>query len=70
VNRAKSAIPKPMSRCAKKAERFDRELNDIFEVQDEITQAIVTALKLRLQRTTCSEWSVRGRTTSMRTTCF
>src|SRR6185312_11826438 len=30
------------------AERFDRDLNDIFELQDEISQAIVAALKLKL----------------------
>jgi adenylate cyclase len=30
------------------AERYDRDLNDIFTLQDEISQAIVTALKLRL----------------------
>jgi adenylate cyclase len=30
------------------AERYDRDLTDIFAVQDEIAQAIVTALKLRL----------------------
>ncbi len=29
-------------------ERYDRELNDIFAVQDEIAQAIVAALKVRL----------------------
>ena len=30
------------------ADRFDRELNDIFEIQDEISKAIVDALRLRL----------------------
>ena len=30
------------------AERYDRELSDIFALQDEISQAIVAALKLRL----------------------
>ena len=30
------------------AERYDRDLNDIFALQDEISQAIVKALKLRL----------------------
>ena len=30
------------------AERYDRDLNDIFELQDEISQAIVKALKLKL----------------------
>lgn len=31
------------------AERFDRDLNDIFAVQDEISKAIVKALRLKLQ---------------------
>ncbi|MBB4185661.1 adenylate cyclase [Sinorhizobium terangae] len=30
------------------AERYDRDLTDIFDIQDEITQAIVTQLKIRL----------------------
>jgi serine/threonine protein kinase/Tfp pilus assembly protein PilF len=30
------------------SERYDREMQDIFDVQDEITQAIVDALKLKL----------------------
>jgi adenylate cyclase len=30
------------------AERYDRDLNDIFSLQDEISQAIVTVLKLKL----------------------
>jgi adenylate cyclase len=30
------------------AERYDRDLNDIFAIQDEISEAIVTALKLKL----------------------
>ncbi len=30
------------------AERYDRDLNDIFAIQDEISEAIVAALKLRL----------------------
>jgi adenylate cyclase len=30
------------------AERFDRDLTDIFDLQDEITEAIVAALKIRL----------------------
>jgi adenylate cyclase len=32
------------------AERYDRELTDIFEVQDDITQHIVAALKVRLSK--------------------
>ena len=31
------------------AERYDRELTDIFEIQDELTQAIVGALPARLE---------------------
>ena len=31
------------------AERFDRDLTDIFELQDEVTQRIVDALKIKLQ---------------------
>src|SRR6202034_3189566 len=30
------------------AERYDRDLNDIFTLQDEISEAIVKALKLKL----------------------
>ena len=30
------------------AERYDRDLNDIFTLQDEISEAIVTALKFKL----------------------
>ena len=30
------------------AERYDRELTDIFAIQDEISQAIVEALKIKL----------------------
>jgi len=30
------------------AERYDRDLTDIFALQDEISEAIVTALKVRL----------------------
>ncbi len=30
------------------AERYDRDLNDIFALQDEISEAIVKALKLKL----------------------
>src|SRR6187551_2745865 len=30
------------------AERYDRDLNDIFSLQDEISQAIVAAMKLKL----------------------
>ena len=30
------------------AERYDRELTDIFAVQDELTQEIIAALKIKL----------------------
>ena len=30
------------------ADRFDRDLDDIFEIQDEISKAIVEALKVKL----------------------
>jgi adenylate cyclase len=30
------------------ADRYDRDLDDIFEVQDEVTQKIVGALKIKL----------------------
>ena len=30
------------------ADRFDRDLTDIFAVQDELTQRIITALKVKL----------------------
>ncbi|MDE3168282.1 MAG: protein kinase, partial [Acidobacteriota bacterium] len=33
------------------SERFDRQMTDVFEIQDEISQAIVDALKLKLVRT-------------------
>src|SRR5712692_1224471 len=40
------------------AERYDRDLQDIFAVQDEVTQQIVAALKVKL---TTVEWSRFGR---------
>jgi TolB-like protein/Tfp pilus assembly protein PilF len=36
--------------CHAWSERYDREMTDIFAVQDEISQAIVTVLKLKLAR--------------------
>src|SRR3989441_4376795 len=41
------------------AERYDRDLQDIFAVQDEVTQQIVAALKVRLTDSEQSHW---GRT--------
>jgi eukaryotic-like serine/threonine-protein kinase len=37
--------------CQLWSERFDREMTDIFAIQDEIAEAIVTVLKLKLTRT-------------------
>ncbi len=61
------------------AERYDRELTDIFEVQDEVTREIVGALKVRLtpdeRRRVASrgtdnieayDWYLRGRELAMR----
>jgi len=38
--------------CHLWSERYDREMNDIFAIQDEISQAIVDVLKVRLVRPT------------------
>ncbi|HEY5647202.1 MAG TPA: TIR domain-containing protein [Pseudomonadales bacterium] len=43
------------------AERFDRDLNDIFALQDEISRAIVEALKLTLQP--AEKWAIKHRGT-------
>ena len=42
------------------AERYDRDLNDIFALQDEISQAIVAALKLKLLPEEKTEIERRG----------
>jgi adenylate cyclase len=42
------------------AERYDRDLTDIFEVQDEVTQRIVAALKVTLTRTETNLPAVSG----------
>jgi adenylate cyclase len=42
------------------AERYDRELTDIFEVQDDITQHIVAALKVRLSKAEISRIVDKG----------
>jgi adenylate cyclase len=42
------------------AERYDRELTDIFALQDEVTQKIVAALSLKLQRDECQRIQGRG----------
>lgn len=44
------------------AERYDRELTDIFEVQDDITQQIVTALKVTLSEAEKSKLADGGTT--------
>ena len=46
------------------AERYDRELKDIFAVQDEITQAIVSVLPTRIQN------SIREQTQRKSTASF
>ena len=37
-------------RCAHLGQRFDRELTDIFAVQDDLTQEIISALKIKLSK--------------------
>jgi adenylate cyclase len=43
------------------AERYDRDLSDIFEVQDEVTRTIVGALKVRLTEGEAAERGSRGK---------
>jgi adenylate cyclase len=43
------------------AERYDRDLSDIFEVQDEVTRTIVGALKVRLTAGEAAERGSRGK---------
>ena len=45
------------------AERYDRDLNDIFALQDEISEAIVKALKLKLLPEEKKAIEQRGTTT-------
>jgi len=42
------------------ADRFDRDLEDIFAVQDEVTQKIVSALQVKLSRTEKERLTHRG----------
>jgi adenylate cyclase len=42
------------------AERYDRDMTDIFEVQDDVTQKIVTALKVKLTETEKSRITESG----------
>ena len=42
------------------AERFDRVVEDIFDIQDEITKEIVTALRVRLSDSELALLSSRG----------
>ena len=42
------------------ADRFDRDLTDIFEIQDEISKAIVDALKVKLLPTEKKAIESRG----------
>ena len=44
------------------AERFDREISDIFAVQDEVTERIVEALKVRLTPSEAASLGVGGTT--------
>jgi adenylate cyclase len=46
------------------AERYDRDLNDIFEIQDEISKAIVDALKVKLLPAEKKAIEQRGTTNS------
>ncbi len=43
------------------AERFDREIEDIFEVQDEVTRTIVGALKVRLTESETARRETRAK---------
>ncbi|HEV7317662.1 MAG TPA: adenylate/guanylate cyclase domain-containing protein [Ensifer sp.] len=43
------------------AERYDRGIEDIFEVQDEVTRTIVTALKVKLTAGEAERREVRGK---------
>ena len=43
------------------SERYDREMKDIFDIQDEITQAVVEALKVKLLGSSNSEVLKHGR---------
>ncbi len=38
------------------SERYDRELNDLFELQDEVTTEIVTALEIQVNETNLAPW--------------
>ena len=50
------------------AARFDRDLTDIFAIQDEISKAIVDALKIKLLPRRRRRSSIAARRTSMPTT--
>jgi adenylate cyclase len=52
------------------AERYDRDLHDIFSLQDEITHAIVAALKLRLLPDERKAIEQRGTTDAAAYNCF
>ena len=51
------------------AQRYDRDLDDIFALQDEITRAIVAALEVHLTPRERATSSAATRTTSRPTTC-
>ena len=50
------------------ADRFDRELSDIFAVQDEVTRRIVDALKIKLSPGEAARLDAVKRPTARRTT--
>ena len=50
------------------ADRYDRDLTDIFEVQDDVTRRIVDALKVTLVQPKRRDLPIAGRPTSMLTT--
>ncbi len=52
------------------AERYDRDLTDVFAIQDEISQAIVAALKVRLLPEEKRRSRIAGPTAPRLTTCI
>jgi len=49
------------------SERYDRKLDDVFALQDEIAASVVAAMEPGLQRAEIERSGVRGRTASMHT---
>lgn len=50
------------------SERFDREMTDVFEIQDEISQAIVSKLRVRLSSSSSSASGIHARNLVRRST--